>query len=260
VTFSRRQSLKAIAALAAMQTGSAVAQTKDRGPNPKLRLVVLDIGGTLIPDKGEVPEAMKSALMKGGIEASYAEIGEWRGASKRGMIRHFVDLRAGAGSDREKLTDRIFADFNARADVAYKNVRPLPGIEEAMTKMRGDGLLLATTTGFGLELNTTIFKRLGWGKQFAASINSDDVVDGRPAPYMIFRAMEATHVENVAEVVAVGDTPLDLQAANNAGVRGVIGVTSGAATEERLRRERFTHILSSVADLPALLRSDFSSP
>jgi phosphonatase-like hydrolase len=256
---SRRQSLQTIAALAAMQTGG-VARSAERAAQPKLRLVVLDIGGTLIPDKGEVPDAMKSALAKGGIEASYAEIGEWRGASKRGMIAHFVGLRAKPGSDLESLTGKIFADFNARADVAYANVRPLPGIEEAMRQMRGQGLLLATSTGFGRELNATIFRRLKWGEQFAASINSDDVVDGRPAPYMIFRAMEATHVENVAEVVVVGDTPLDLQAANNAGVRGVIGVTSGAATEERLRRERFTHILPSVADLPALLRSEFSSP
>ena len=255
MTLSRRQSLKTLAALAVTQAGAAAAQ--DAGAKPKLRLVVLDIGGTLIPDKGEVPEAMKSALDKGGIEASYAEIGEWRGASKRGMIRHFVDLRAKKGSDLDQLTDAIFADFNARADVAYKDVRPLPGIEEAMREMRAQGLLLATSTGFGKELNTTIFRRLKWGEQFAVSINSDDVVDGRPAPYMIFRAMEATHVENVAEVAVVGDTPLDLQAANNAGVRGVIGVTSGAATEDRLRRERYTHILKSVADLPALLRTAF---
>jgi len=256
MTLSRRQSLKAMAALAAMPASGA-AQGAERGAKPKLRLVVLDIGGTLIPDKGEVPEAMKAALGRAGIESSYAEIGEWRGASKRGMIRHFVDLRAKPGSDRGALTDRIFADFNATADVAYRSVRPLPGIEDAMRQMRGQGLLLATTTGFGAELNATIFRRLGWGEQFAASITSDDVVDGRPAPYMIFRAMEATHVENVLEVAAVGDTPLDLEAANNAGVRGVIGVTSGAATEERLRRERFTHILKSVADLPALLRAEF---
>jgi phosphonatase-like hydrolase len=255
VTVSRRQSLKTMAALAALQASGASAQT---GAKPKLRLVVLDIGGTLIPDKGEVPEAMKSALMKAGIEASYAEIGDWRGASKRGMIRHFVELRAPkTGTDLDKLTDRIFADFNAKADVAYKDVRPLPGIEEAMRAMRGQGLLLATSTGFGKELNATIFRRLKWGEQFAVSINSDDVVDGRPAPYMIFRAMEATHVENVAEVAIVGDTPLDLQAGNNSGVRGVIGVTSGAATEERLRRERYTQIIPSVAELPALLRSEF---
>jgi phosphoglycolate phosphatase-like HAD superfamily hydrolase len=48
---------------------------------------------------------------------------------------------------------------------------------------------------------------------------------------------------------------LDLQAGANAGLRGVVGVLSGASSREKLQRERHTHILASVADLPALLRS-----
>jgi phosphonatase-like hydrolase len=256
---SRRQSLKAILAAAIVQPTVPAVFAAEPANVPKrvVRLVVLDIGGTLIPDHGEVPEAMHSAFAHSGLDVSFAEIGDWRGASKRGMIKHFVELRTRTGTDREALTNAIYADFSRRADAAYKDVRPIAGAEDALHEMRRAGLKLATTTGFGRELNEAIFRRLGWGEQFAASVNSDDVVDGRPAPYMIFRAMEAAHVESVAEVVAVVDTPLDLQAANNAGVRGVIGVNSGAATEERLRRERYTHILPSVAALPALLRSEF---
>jgi phosphoglycolate phosphatase-like HAD superfamily hydrolase len=74
---------------------------------------------------------------------------------------------------------------------------------------------------------------------------------------MIFRAMEAAHVDSMAEVVAVGDTPLDLQAASNARLAGIIGVSSGAATAERLAREPHTQILASVAELPELLRTQY---
>jgi phosphoglycolate phosphatase-like HAD superfamily hydrolase len=102
-----------------------------------------------------------------------------------------------------------------------------------------------------------IFGRLKWRDIFAVSITSDDVVDGRPSPFMLFHAMEATHVDGVDEVIAVGDTPLDLQAAANASLRGIIGVSSGAATAERLRQERHTHILPSVASLPELLKAEF---
>ncbi|HTL30985.1 MAG TPA: HAD-IA family hydrolase, partial [Tepidisphaeraceae bacterium] len=105
--------------------------------------------------------------------------------------------------------------------------------------------------------NEFIFRHFDWRKYFDATITSDDVVDGRPSPFMIFRAMEATHVDRVVEVVCVGDTPLDLQAASNAGVRGVVGVSSGAATADRLSRESHTQILASVADLPALLRTQY---
>ena len=55
----------------------------------------------------------------------------------------------------------------------------------------------------------------------------------------------------------VGDTPLDLQAGTNAGARGVIGVLSGASKEERLKPEPHTDIISSVAELPALMASKY---
>ena len=74
---------------------------------------------------------------------------------------------------------------------------------------------------------------------------------------MIFHAMEAARVSNVAEVVAVGDTPLDLQAGTNAGARGVIGVLSGASKIERLQPEAHTDILASVAELPALIAAKY---
>jgi len=81
----------------------------------------------------------------------------------------------------------------------------------------------------------------------------DDVSQGRPAPYLIFRAMEATGVLDVHRVANVGDTVLDLQAGWNAGVRWNIGVLSGAHTEERLRPMPHTRLLRSVAALLSLL-------
>jgi phosphoglycolate phosphatase-like HAD superfamily hydrolase len=103
-------------------------------------------------------------------------------------------------------------------------------------------------------LTSAILTRLAWQSYFVASITSDDVSDGRPAPYMLFRAMEAAHVNETAQVMAVGDTPLDLQAANNGGMGAAIGVYSGAATEDRLRKEKNDGVLPSVAALPDLIR------
>jgi phosphoglycolate phosphatase-like HAD superfamily hydrolase len=70
---------------------------------------------------------------------------------------------------------------------------------------------------------------------------------------MLFHAMESARVNKVSETMAVGDTPLDLQAGSNAGLKGVVGVLTGAGTAEVLRREPHTHILPSVAGLPGLL-------
>ena len=80
----------------------AAAQTK--ADAPRIKYVVLDMGGTIIQDHGEVPAALSSALGKRGIPASAEEIADWRGSSKRGMVRHFVERSttpsgAAAGAD-----------------------------------------------------------------------------------------------------------------------------------------------------------------
>jgi len=247
---SRRGVLPAIAG-SVLAGGAAAQPTAGNGEPPlPLKLVVLDIGGTLIADHGEVPDSMLGAFARHGIVVTPQEFSEWRGASKRAMVRHFVARE----HKSEALVDPIYADFTRTVSKAYEKVQPIAGAEQALKELAAMNLILATSTGFDGPLTKSILSRLGWQHYFVASITSDDVSDGRPAPYMLFRAMEAARVEDTAAVMAVGDTPLDLQAANNGAMGAAIGVYSGAATEERLRKERNSGVLPSVAELPDLIR------
>jgi phosphonatase-like hydrolase len=253
VSLTRRQSLRRLLAGAAVPAASAGARHKISVP---VRLVVLDIGGTIIEDRGNVPDALRRALGNHGIDSTPDEIGKWRGASKREIIRHFVDQqKLPANVDRERLTGSIYQEFTAELIEVYRSVPAIAGAEDAIRELRQGGLLVATTTGFDRVITDSIFDRLGWKKYFAATICSDEVTQGRPSPFMLFHAMESARVNDVASVAAVGDTPLDLQAGTNAGLRAVVGVLSGVGTAEALRREPHTHILPSVANLPALLAS-----
>jgi phosphonatase-like hydrolase len=253
LSVSRRQSLWRLAIAGTVPWSALAARRK---PPPAIRLVVLDVGGTIIEDRGDVPEALRSAMARHGIRSSSEEIGRRRGASKREIIRYFVDHQSPPPDvGRDKLTAAIHDEFTANLIEVYRSVPPIAGAGEAIRQLRAGGYLVAATTGFDRRITTSIFQRLGWEGHFAAIICSDDVAQGRPAPFMIFHAMESARVSSVAEVVAVGDTPLDLQAGTNAGVRAVVGVLTGAATAENLGKEPHTHILSSVAQLPALLRS-----
>ena len=250
---SRRQSMKQF--LAATSIPSGVLGARHTTP-PPIRLVILDIGGTIIEDRGDVPEVLRQSLAHHDIDSTPEEISRWRGASKREIIRHFVNKQSlPANADREKLTTVIYDEFTADLIGVYRSVPAIAGAEDAIRELRQSGYLVATTTGFDRAITASIFDRLGWNKYFAAVICSDDVVQGRPSPFMLFHAMESARVNNVAEVMAVGDTPLDLQAGTNAGVRAVVGVLTGASTVEKLRAEPHTHILPSVARLSALLAS-----
>jgi phosphonatase-like hydrolase len=223
-----------------------------------IRLVVLDVGGTIVEERGDVPEALQRAFSKHGMTVSSAEIDQWRGAAKREVVRHFVTERMKlAGSGRDAVIQAIYQDFSTRIIESYKTVKGIPGAEDAFRAMQKMGLKLATSTGFDRPITASILARLGWEHYFIARITSDDVLQGRPSPYMLFHAMEAARVDSVSQVIAVGDTPLDLQAGTNGGMRGVVGVLSGAGARKSMEPAPHTDLIDSVAALPALLASKY---
>jgi phosphonatase-like hydrolase len=219
---------------------------------PPIKLVIFDIVGTIIEDHGEVVSAFAGALQKNGVPFTQEELKAWKGASKREVIRHFVN---GLQSpDPVARVEATYSCFRSELQSLYRQgIKPIKGAAETFAWCRDRGILIATTTGFYREISDLILDKTGWRDLFAAHISSSDVRQGRPAPYMIFRAMEAGGVQDVREVINVGDTPLDLQAGSNAGVRGVIGVLTGAHDRDDLQGEPHTHIIESVANLPALI-------
>ena len=84
---SRRQSLKTMLGAVAVQARSSavLAAEVTGGLKRTPRLVVLDIGGTLIPDHGEVPEAMRSAFLP---SWSRCELCRVRRLARRLQARH----------------------------------------------------------------------------------------------------------------------------------------------------------------------------
>lgn len=222
-------------------------------------LVVFDIAGTIVEDRGEVLRAFADALRQHAITYTDAELKEWKGASKQEVIRHFVQRQRGDRPDCEQEVAAVYAEFRRGLENHYreKGVFPVGGAAATFAWLRERGIRIATTSGFYREVSTLILEMAGWSQTFDANISSSDVPMGRPAPFMIFRAMEAARVTSVREVINVGDTPLDLQAGTNAGVLEVIGVLTGLHGKERLQREPHTSLLPSVADLPAWMEQRY---
>lgn len=227
----------------------------------KIRLVIFDIGGTIIEDHGEVIASFCAALAANGLAASESEIKELKGSSKRDVIKKFVERQWGKEDARnEERILKAYGDFKTELENKFSNggVKPIPGAESAFAWLKAHDIVCATTTGFYRSVTDRILQSTGWRETFAANICSDDVKVGRPSPYMIFHAMEASGIDNVRQVLNVGDTPLDLQAGTRAGVLGTIGVLSGIHKEARLLQETPSHLIPSVADMPSLIESHYS--
>jgi phosphonatase-like hydrolase len=220
------------------------------------KLIVFDMAGTVIEDAGEVPAAFTAVLRNHEIEITSDSLRDVRGASKREVIQRFVERQLG-GSKADVLarSEEIYNSFRSTLAGMYEKdgVQEIAGTTETFTWLQQRGVRVALNTGFDRTITDILLKTMSWDRDLInAVICGDDVAQGRPAPYLIFRAMELSGVTSVHQVTNVGDTVLDLQAGQNAGVRYNVGVLSGAHAREQLEREPHTHLLSSVAMLPAL--------
>ena len=214
------------------------------------KLVIFDMAGTTVQDRGEVPAAFEAALAEDGIRVTPDQINVVRGASKRQAVFNLLPEEP----NRRQRADRVYASFKRLlAERFAAGVQAVPGATECFAWLRERGVKVALNTGFDREITDLLVSALGWTTgQVDAVICGDEVRRGRPAPFLIFRCMEATGTLSVHEIAVIGDTVLDLEAGHNAAARWNIGVLSGAHSREQLQKQPHTHLLGSVADLPAI--------
>lgn len=218
----------------------------------QIELVVLDIAGTSVDEGGAVYRALRTCVESHtGVPIPDEVFDRWKGTGKRQAIMGLLP-EAAVGE-----IDAVEADFTHQLLETYRAVppKPLPGIVDAFAELRENGIKVALQTGYSQEIAGPLLEQVGWsvGRDIDAVITSDLVRVSRPAPYLIFHAMEAVGVQSVSAVLVGGDTPNDLQAGTNAGARYVVGVLTGAYDAETLGRQPHTHILTSVAAIPELL-------
>lgn len=219
-----------------------------------IKLVALDIAGTTIDDGGAVYDALRAAVEERGATVAAADLHHWMGTDKVTAITALLEL-GGVQPERQLVLD-AFDRFRAILAKSYADRPPtvLPGVNAAIARLREAGVRVALTTGFSDDVTEPLLASVGWriGDQLDAVVTTDHVPAGRPAPYLIFRAMERTRVVDVRTVLAAGDTVVDVEAAHNAGAVAV-GVLTGQTPRSALEAAPYDHILDSVADLPDLV-------
>jgi phosphonatase-like hydrolase len=220
-------------------------------------LVVSDFAGTTMKEEGTVLVAYRSALTRFDIPFTDADLAARRGASKRAVFQELAGRTLPPERAEPVATDALAAFEEAlRAEYETGPVREIDGAGAAVSQLRAAGVKVALTSGFERGVVDLLVRRLGWADLFDRVYASDDAPAGRPAPYLIYRAMIDLGVHDVGRVAVVGDTPLDLQAASNARAGWVIGVLSGAHGIETMGRTPHSHMLPSIAALPRLLGLD----
>lgn len=225
-----------------------------------LDVVVFDLAGTTVDDGGAVLAALRGTLTRFALPFEEHELQEVRGANKLQVFRRFAMRHHGQSPEALRAAQEAHAAFTEELLHEYRTGRldPMEGAVETFAALKEQGIKVATNSGFPRAIAETILDRFRWRSFLDADVCGDDVPTGRPAPYMIFLAMERAGVSDVRRVMVVGDTPLDLQAGVRAGCGGVVGVLTGSHGLETLGATRHTHLLPSVGSVPALIQGEFA--
>ena len=232
------------------------------------RLAVFDMAGTTVRDRNEVRECYIRAAGNTGLQFTPEQYQPLRGLSKREVfVRLWTDQLGNQSAVLASEIDRSYAEFRRILEKYYRTVPIVPteGCLECFEWLRRQEIAIGLTTGFYREVTDIILTRLGWDKgldsQYAgtpdtiiqASVTSDEVANGRPAPDMIRRVMELTGVDNPRHVIKIGDTPVDLEEGRNAGCGLTLVVTNGSHTVKQLQECPNDGLLGSLQELKQYL-------
>lgn len=239
----------------------------------KISLVVFDLSGTTVEDDNAVAKSLFEAAKEFKLDVTLEDFEKSIGTNKIHLYEYMIAKKMGRNLSFEDFEKYEFPEIHAEAMEIFeryseiminyyrKNVSAMPGAEETFEWLHANGIKVATDTGFHRDVTSAIMEGLQWQERglidLCVDVESTGGV-GRPAPFMVFYAMEKLGIQSVHEVIKIGDTPADLLSGFNAGCIGNIGVLSGANSADILGQYRHTHVLPSVMELPALIEKDFS--
>lgn len=225
-----------------------------------IELAVFDLAGTTVYDGDGVSAAFQAALGTHGISADPAAVNAVMGLPKPEAIQILLEAfgRPIGVPPSAAAIDAIHAEFTRRMCDYYATdpaVREIPGASATFATLRAAGLKVALNTGFFRPITDVLLTRLGWCVPAVvdAVVTSDEVPRGRPHPDMIRHLMAHFGLTDARRVAKIGDTRADLEEGTNAGCGLVIGVTTGSFTREQLLAYPHTYLLSSVAEVPAII-------
>jgi len=254
----------------------------------KISAIILDWAGTTVDYGCFAPvNAFIKAFETYGITPTIDETREPMGMEKRVHIAKMLEgkrlsklwIEKNGSPHTIKDIDNIYEKFEpALFETLEEYTTPIPGVIEAVKKLRAMGIVIGSTTGYTIKMMDIVApcaKEKGYLPDYL--VCPEEVSSGRPYPYMIWRNLEKLRISDVREVVKVGDTIADIEEGRNAGCVSV-GVIKGSSllglSEKEIenkneseietlfktaRREYFgagaDFVITEISDLPKLIIS-----
>ena len=217
-------------------------------------LVLWDIDGTLVDSAEHGKHAFDDAYLEV-VGRPFESRVDYAGRTDHQIAMAMLEGVDGAAEHLPGLLEQLVPALEARRDLIRAEGRVHPGVREALEALDGrDDLRQSLLTG-NLEANAAI-KVGAFGLErhldFELGAYGSDPHERRSDLVAIARERAEAKLGEAVEPVLVGDTPRDVQAAREAGVR-VVAVATGFSDEAALREAQPDALLRDLSDTDAAL-------
>jgi pyrophosphatase PpaX len=149
-------------------------------------------------------------------------------------------------------SDTIKEDYYSFYSKNHHMADIYPGIKELLDYIKSKQILLSIFTGKGREAATITLKILEIYIYFDLIVTGDDVMEHKPSPEGIIKFIAHYNLKR-ERVLMVGDSPSDILAAHEAGVKIASVVWDSYAKDEVLRLNS-DYVFETVEELTAFIK------
>jgi beta-phosphoglucomutase-like phosphatase (HAD superfamily) len=209
---------------------------------------IFDVDGTLVDSVDFHAEAWRRAFSAFGFDFDLAKVRSQIGKGGDQLLPVFLDADA-----QEKQGKKIEA---YRADLFEREYFPrvvgFPKVPELFKFLSAAGKAIALGSSAKAADLKVYKKAAGIEGMTMVETSSDDAQRSKPHPDIFVAALERLRLPS-EDVIVVGDTPYDVEAANKAGMK-TTGLLCGGFSEESLREAGAIDIYRDPEHLLAILK------
>jgi HAD superfamily hydrolase (TIGR01549 family) len=211
-----------------------------------LKAIIFDIDGTLVDSVDLHARAWQESFRKFGREIAFEKVRHQIGKGGDQLMPVFfskAELER-FGEELEKYRGELFKREY------LPQVRAFPQVRELFERIRRDGTRIALASSAKKDELKTYKEIARITDLVEEETSADDADKSKPHPDIFEAALAALGDVEADEVIVIGDTPYDAQAAGKLNLR-TIGVLCGGFPEAELRAAGCTDIFRDPADLLA---------
>lgn len=210
-----------------------------------IRAIFFDIDGTLVDSNDRHVSAWEAAFATIGArfepQVIHAQIG-------KGTDMLVPTLLPDADEAMQEQLGKVHGDiFKTRFLDA---IRPFPGAHDLLARAHSEGQTVVLASSASAEELDHYLDLLDARDLVGATTSADDVENTKPAPDIFAMALRKVAPLSADEVMVIGDTPYDIEAAAKCGIAAV-GLRSGKFPDEALKGAGAVAIYDDAATLLA---------